>query len=577
MFNFLSRSLVPKVISGSILLLVASVGLVSAVVLFLIFGETRSQVIERQAASLRAAAVVMSDTYPEANIRYDASGDVERITLPAIPEFTSHDMIDKVGKLTGETATVFAFEPENGDFWRRTTNIIKPDGNRAVGTQLGTGGAVHPVLMRGETFSGEANILGQDYYTIYEPIFSPANDVIGILYAGVLKSDVDQILRSLMVALVVSAVGVVAVSVVVGFLVFRGMLRPLPILADTMCEMAEKREEMKIPFQDRPDEIGAMAKALKVFRESTLEAARQSEENEKLRESQRQAEHAREEERRKEMEKLAAEFEQTVGRIADELSTSVSALDKSTTHMEEAVNDSNVRTGETASAVETASSNVTTVAGAAEQLSASIREISQQVAESSTVTQSAVAEVRDTAGSVAGMAKAAEDVGSVIELINDIAEQTNLLALNATIEAARAGDAGKGFAVVATEVKSLAEQTSKATDQISQQITAMQANTKGTVTAMESVEKTIERINEISAAISAAVEQQSSATQEISMNAAQAAEGTSAASSGVNSVREAAEKVSNSAGEVKGVSESLSANTVALRKEIDGFMQRVNA
>jgi methyl-accepting chemotaxis protein len=186
-----------------------------------------------------------------------------------------------------------------------------------------------------------------------------------------------------------------------------------------------------------------------------------------------------------------------------------------------------------------------------------------------------VDEVRKTGETVGELARAAEEIGGVIKLINDIAEQTNLLALNATIEAARAGEAGKGFAVVASEVKSLAEQTAKATEQISAQITAMQSNTKGTVTAMRGVGETIERINEIAGTIAAAVEQQTAATQEISTNASQAATGTSDASQGVQAVREAAEHVGASTASVKEISGSLSRDTDDLKREVEGFVAKI--
>ena len=177
----------------TIALIGASIAAVSAVTLFQINSEIERQTVERQNASLRTAAVVMAERYPELDVQLGPDQRVQRLTLPEIPEFDGHGMIDKVGLLTGETATVFAYEPGNGDFWRRTTNIVKPDGNRAVGTNLGKNGSVYPVITAGETYLGEATILGRDYFTVYEPIFDPAGDVIGILYAGVLKDSLTAI------------------------------------------------------------------------------------------------------------------------------------------------------------------------------------------------------------------------------------------------------------------------------------------------------------------------------------------------------------------------------------------------
>ena len=175
-------------------LIALSIAAVSAVTIFQLNREIERQVIDRQSASLRIAAMIMEQNYSSFEAAYDEAGNVSKLTMQEIPEFLHHLVIDQVGDMTGETATVFAFQPEDGDFWRRTTNIIKPDGQRAVGTPLGKTGIVHAAMMRGETFMGEANILGQDYYTIYKPIFSPDDQVIGILYAGVLKAEVIAVL-----------------------------------------------------------------------------------------------------------------------------------------------------------------------------------------------------------------------------------------------------------------------------------------------------------------------------------------------------------------------------------------------
>ncbi|MCR9220546.1 MAG: methyl-accepting chemotaxis protein [Alphaproteobacteria bacterium] len=570
--------LAPKTIAVTIGLLVGSIALVSAVTFYFITEEIKKQVIDRQAGNLRAAASVMSDAFPDLKVSYDRDGNVTRLELPAIPHFASHEMIDKIGRISGETATVFAFEPENGDFWRRTTNIIKPDGARAVGTQLGVNGAVHPVVSRGETFLGEAVILGEAYYTIYEPIFDPSGQVIGILYAGVLKSELQHLMTKLSGALALAALAVVLLSGLIGFFAFRRMLRPIPVLAGLMTDLAENRsKDVTIPYQDRADETGDMARALKVFRESMAESARQAEENAALRDKQVEAERAAEAEKRRAMADLAERFEVSVGGIAERLSASAGALQKASDEMTQATEGASDRTTATAGAVEEAADSVNAVASASEQLSGSIREISAKVSESSAVAQSAVDEVDRTRETVAALSKAADEIGGVIQLINDIAEQTNLLALNATIEAARAGEAGKGFAVVATEVKSLAEQTGRATEQIASQIQAMQTNTHGTVDAMQSVGGTIGRINEIASAIAAAVEEQTAATENISTNASQAAAGASAAADGVASLRETATELGDSAGGVKTVSDDLASDTRALKREVEDFLAQIRA
>jgi methyl-accepting chemotaxis protein len=227
-----------------------------------------------------------------------------------------------------------------------------------------------------------------------------------------------------------------------------------------------------------------------------------------------------------------------------------------------------------ANAAQVASNNVQSVSAAGEELSASISEIARQVAESNTVTQSAVAEADRTSTAVQGLAEAAKKIGNVVTLINNIAAQTKLLALNATIEAARAGEAGKGFAVVASEVKSLSDQTAKATDQISGQVSAMQAATATSVTAINSIAETIRKVAEIATAIAGAVEEQSTATREIAINVVQAAESAQQVTGGISGVSDAAQQSSAASGDLLQASGEMSRQSEELRATIDRFVGR---
>jgi methyl-accepting chemotaxis protein len=227
-----------------------------------------------------------------------------------------------------------------------------------------------------------------------------------------------------------------------------------------------------------------------------------------------------------------------------------------------------------AAASEEASTNVQTVASAGEELSASIAEIGRQVEQSTKTATRAVEEAKQTNDRVEGLAQAAQKIGEVVKLISDIAAQTNLLALNATIEAARAGEAGKGFAVVAAEVKSLANQTAKATEEISTKIGEMQTATAESVGAIKAIAKTIEEINQISTTIATAVEEQSAATQEISRNVQQASAGTQEVNTNIASVTEGATQTGTSAGQVLSAAEQLSKEAETLKFEIDKFLGR---
>jgi methyl-accepting chemotaxis protein len=230
-----------------------------------------------------------------------------------------------------------------------------------------------------------------------------------------------------------------------------------------------------------------------------------------------------------------------------------------------------------AASSEEASTNVQAVASASEELTSSVNEISRQVQESSRVANVAVDQAQRTNGRVGELSKAAARIGDVVELINTIAGQTNLLALNATIEAARAGEAGRGFAVVASEVKALAEQTAKATGEIGQQISGIQAATLESVNAIKEISGTIEKLSEISSTIAAAVEEQGAATQEISRNVQQAAQGTLQVSSNITDVQRGASETGSASSQVLSAAQSLSVDSNRLKLEVGKFLDSVRA
>jgi methyl-accepting chemotaxis protein len=233
------------------------------------------------------------------------------------------------------------------------------------------------------------------------------------------------------------------------------------------------------------------------------------------------------------------------------------------------------RTTAVAAAAEQASVNVQTVASAAEELSSSVAEIARRVSESARITGDAVDQASRMNVTVQGLSQAAVKIGDVVKLIADIASQTNLLALNATIEAARAGDAGKGFAVVASEVKNLANQTARATDDITQQISAIQEATKDSVTAINAIADTISHVNEIATAISAAVEEQGAATQEIARNVVEASAGTKEVTSNIVGVNRSADESRQVAVEVLAAAQHMTQQSNRLQSRVQGFFTAI--
>jgi methyl-accepting chemotaxis protein len=272
---------------------------------------------------------------------------------------------------------------------------------------------------------------------------------------------------------------------------------------------------------------------------------------------------------------LADGFERDVGGVVTAVSAAASQVQAAASSMVETARQSGNQVREVAEAGEQAGGDVQSVAAAAQQLAASVAEISRQVAEGAVVARSAAEEALAADGTMKELSNAASTIGDVVRLIGDIAGQTNLLALNATIEAARAGEAGKGFAVVASEVKQLANQTAKATEEIGQQIAAVQAATKQAVSALRSIGSTVQKIEGVTAAIASAVEQQGAATQEIASTAARVAQSTTAVVASIGQVGKATEESRGAAAMILEAANDLGGHATTLRDNSSDFLVAV--
>ncbi|GLH77067.1 hypothetical protein SSBR45G_19750 [Bradyrhizobium sp. SSBR45G] len=344
----------------------------------------------------------------------------------------------------------------------------------------------------------------------------------------------------------------------------RAVLRPMKALNEAMQNIVQNKLDNRIPVE-RDDEIGEALRNLQTVQSIVRFNS------EEVKAVQRSAEVTR----KAGMNKLASEFESAIGGIVQTVSTASSQLETSAGTLSSTATRSQELATTVAAASEQASTNVQSVASATEELTSSVTEISRQVQESARIATGAVDQARHTNDRVNELSKAAARIGDVVELINTIAGQTNLLALNATIEAARAGDAGRGFAVVASEVKALAEQTSKATGEIAQQISGIQSATQESVSAIKGISTTIERLSEISSTIAAAVEQQGAATQEISRNIQEASRGTSEVNSTIVDVQRGAAQTGSASGGVLSAAQSLSQESDRLRQEVGRFLSNV--
>jgi methyl-accepting chemotaxis protein len=390
------------------------------------------------------------------------------------------------------------------------------------------------------------------------------------LGTGSYLEDLDAKLAPIAWSLGLSILAIAVVSSAVAWMLGRSISAPLNLLGGRMQALADGRLDGDIPGVGRGDEVGAMAATVQIFKDN---AVRMHELEQAEAETQKRAAA----ERRTAMEGLASDFERSVNGIVRSVSTAAAGMQTTAQSMTSTASDASSRAATVSAASQNASNNVGTVAAAAEELSSSVAEISRQVTRSSEIASKAVGDAERTNATVQVLSTGAEKIGEVVKLIHSIAAQTNLLALNATIEAARAGESGRGFAVVASEVKALANQTAKATEEISAQVAAMQSSTSDAVSAINGITQTIAQMSEITNSISTAVDQQGEATREIARNIQSVAAGSSEINSHIGGVTSAAAATGTAASDVLSNARELDNQSGMLRSAVDGFLAKVRA
>jgi len=546
--------IVPRLLIGALGALVVTVVAVQSWTLWAV----NQNGLERAQRSLAISMAMLKHELSPLGSAWSSTADGQ-LVLGAVTLNGRNDLVDAVKDLTGAAATIF-----HGDT-RIATNVTNGDGTRGIGTKLAAG-VVHDTVMRdGRAYQGRTTILGKPYLAMYEPIHDARAATIGILFVGVPLAEAQAFMSKI--------IGGAVIALLAGlsyFCALRMAVRPITILANLMRQIADKRLDCAIPFTGRRDQIGQMARSVLVFRNDLTE-------NERLRNEQDELKRRAATDQKAALLHLADDFETKIGRLVSTLSSASTELETTAGSLTATANSGNEQAAGVASAAEEASTGLQTVASAAGELNASIAEIGHQVTQSSTMTMTAVEDARRTDAIVHALAEGADRIGAVIGLISDIADQTNLLALNATIEAARAGDAGKGFAVVASEVKSLANQTAKATEEISGHIVQIQTATKEAVEAIRGIATTIEKVSAIAGSIASAVEQQGAATSEIARNVQQTVQAAQEVSLGINGVSQAAGETGSAASRLLTVASAVSKQAGQLSDQVTSFLSGVRA
>jgi methyl-accepting chemotaxis protein len=568
-FAFLRLNLGPKAVLSAAILIAVNTALVVGAGYWSLTHDFDARAERDIDVNLRTLSLAFGESFSDARIEI-RDGIVERIEIPKMPEFSDHKIVDRATSYVGGTATLFVYDEASQQFVRRTTNLKKENGDRAVGTQLAADHPAQAVLRRGQAYKGPATLFSRRFFTAYQPVFGVAGKVIGIVYVGIPTAQLDGMLWQALVAMAVAAAVAALLVLGITMVIVRRVTKPLKAVTETLTVLAAGKTDVEVQHTERHDEIGAIARTVGVFKNNRIERRQIEAErisNEKLAMDRRKAE----------LNQFVEDFRTKISGIIEQVLKSSGQFEKDAQQLSLTAHSTAEMSGQSAGASRQASEHVRNAAAASNELSQSIVEISRRVQESNGVTGDAVKQADATDDRMKELSAAGDRIGDVVKLITSIAEQTNLLALNATIEAARAGDAGRGFAVVAQEVKNLAGQTAKATDEISAHIVNMQRATGESVSAIKAIGLTIERISGITTSISSAVEQQGTATQSIAEGVQAAASGTLDVADNIERVAKNARKTETTSGLMLKSAQELSDVSTHLRDEVEKFLDSVRA
>lgn len=505
--------------------------LVLSVVLFFTLSNQARQALfdaadDRQGTSLRVLVNEITSLDPSISVT-QSNGLITGMRADVLPDLPDHSLIDSVGSISGETATVFLWDATEGDFIRKSTNIIKPDGSRAVGTFLGKDNPVTKAMLDGKLFSGEAVILGKPYLTRYLPVLDSKGAPIGILYVGVERSGMDLALSDMRTKAALESGLALVIGMALTFFGLRAMLKPLTQVSASVVAIREGETEQTVPYLERPDSIGHIARSVEALRTKLDEAAEKDAQINLSRAQQDAAIDVL-------TSGLAALAERDLTtRIGDDvvfppgyerlkddfntvaisLSKALSSIRAVSTNLHSASADVGQISGDLSSRVARQAATLEETAAAIEELTRSSQTINSRVADAHGLAASSVevsgksnSQLDQVVEEIKKIENSSQQIDSIVNLIEDIAFQTNLLALNAGVEAARAGEAGAGFAVVASEVRGLAKRASESVGEIRELTKANIQQVKGGSSLVqstgESIRGVLEQIKELGELVS---------------------------------------------------------------------------